>query len=88
MSELKNWSQQEIAACVQACKERAEKDAAFRELLSSDPAKAIKEVTGKDFPVDHFKELSEAELETAVGGGVLPGETWREIIKSIKDLFS
>ena len=77
MNELKGWSQQELVECAKACKERAEKDVAFRELLSKDPVKAIKEVTGKDFPVDSlknfsvdgFKELSDADLEATVGGG-------------------
>lgn len=69
MSELKKWSQQELVDCAKACKERAEKDVAFRELLSKDPVKAIKEVTGKEISAECIKELSEAELEMAVGGG-------------------
>ena len=81
MSELKNRTNQEMLDCMKACKEKAEKDPVIRELLSKDPAKAIKEISGKVFPVDCFNELSETDLEATVGGSFISYAQMEEMRK-------
>ena len=41
------WTQQEINECINLCKQKAAADAEFRRKLLSDPAAAIRELSGR-----------------------------------------
>ena len=44
------WTQQEINECINLCKQKAAADAEFRGKLLSDPAAAIRELSGRETP--------------------------------------
>ena len=44
------WTQQQIDECIEACRRRAAVDAGFRGKLLSDPAAAIRELSGRGIP--------------------------------------
>ena len=44
------WTQQQIDECIEACRRRAAVDAGFRGKLLSDPAAAIRELSGREIP--------------------------------------
>lgn len=45
-----SWTQEEINECIEQCRKKATVDTAFRALLLSDVAAAVKELSGKDIP--------------------------------------
>ena len=72
------WTQQQIDECIEACRRRAAVDAGFRGKLLSDPAAAIRELSGREIPAGFRIKVLENDpaydatfvLPPAVSGGV------------------
>ena len=72
------WTQQEINECINLCKQKAAADAEFRGKLLSDPAAAIRELSGREIPAGFRIKVLENDpaydatfvLPPAVSGGV------------------
>ena len=72
------WTQQQIDECIEACRRRAAVDAGFRGKLLSDPAAAIRELSGREIPAGFLIKVLENDpaydatfvLPPAVSGGV------------------
>ncbi|AVM44275.1 nitrile hydratase [Victivallaceae bacterium BBE-744-WT-12] len=76
------WTQQQIDECIEACRRRAAVDAGFRGKLLSDPAAAIRELSGREIPAGFRIKVLENDpaydatfvLPPPVAGGVSDNE--------------